>query len=694
MITSRQQNILSQLIQEEDFLQIDLLVDKYELSPRTVRNDLLIIEEWLKQYDAELERDRKLGYRILLDPIQKERIEKSLRRRPDYLDSRTRVHLILKMVLAKTKVRTNDLLQEFQISRNTLLLDLMDVRIWLEEKGLECVRQNGWIHIKGDERLIRKAYLDLLKTEVTDEKVLQFILEREEAPLANQLWNSWFQTEDAHFLLGVVRQLEKELSIEFTDSGFSAFVLHLLMAMERLKNNHFLRMEDFLLKELQASSEFRALEVVIVGQIEEYFGVHIPKEEIAYMTQHLLGTQKKQLISTNGSFYWRLAKEIVNDVEEELGHLLVGSDRIIQNLAIHLESAIHRVKFGLQTKNPLLKELKSEFGSFLDMMQLIVNQVMKPHRLEFGPDEIGYIVLHVGSGMMSQRISRRKRVAIVCSSGVGTSSILRKRMETLFPDCEIAGIYSYQELKEMTKFDIDAVLSMIEIGFKLPVPWIKVSPLLPLADQAHVSNLLGVTSARRHVEAELIQTANHIVKITEQHASIGNRNQLLQDILSFLQGRPGITYEQPLTNLLPLQSISLQLPETNWESAIRYGNRLLRERGLTGPQYEDKMVQMIQSQKHHFIIQDGVAFPHASVVDGVWKTGFSLLTFREPIPFGPGQEPIWLIITLAAIDKTQHVQALSTLLDVFNDDSFMNMLRKTKNAEEVWNFIRLKEQQL
>ena len=47
MLTTRQQKVLSQLIEKESFVSINFFTEMFNLSPRTLRHDLLMIEEWL-----------------------------------------------------------------------------------------------------------------------------------------------------------------------------------------------------------------------------------------------------------------------------------------------------------------------------------------------------------------------------------------------------------------------------------------------------------------------------------------------------------------------------------------------------------------------------------------------------------------------------------------------------------------------
>jgi transcriptional antiterminator/mannitol/fructose-specific phosphotransferase system IIA component (Ntr-type) len=692
MLNSRQQLMLSRLVEERNYITVSRFAEEFGISPRTVRHDLLNIEAWLCANRIELKRDRRQGIMVNADESEKQRIIGLLNRRPEYVDPELRIQLLLKRLLTQSEAVFEEILEEFMISRNTLLADVQEMKKRLAPRGLKLIRERGRMRIDGSERQKRKAYLDLLRTDIPEERILHYVADKRKGRMGEWLWNTWFQAEDAHFLFELTMKMEHHLNMQFTDVGRSALILHLLMAMERLRNDNAIRMDGELLQELGGTKEFAWVVQNIKADLERHFGVIVPEDEIGYITQHILGAQKKQEDTDEHSLYARLARQIVMRTEQRLGFSLQRVEQIVQGLAIHLKPAMYRAKFHLETRNPLLGQLEREYGPLLDLIGNIVDEVMEPHRIHFGRDEIGYILIHIGSGL-PERIPpiRRKRVAIVCSSGLGTSAILRKKMEALYPQVVIVGEYSFVEARKLTPEQADAVLTMLDLGGDMRIPWLKVSPLLPPPDRERVGAFLGTSPQPDAAEADALQWVNRILDVVERHAQIRNRDLLLKDILQLQWGTPAAGTGKRLTELLPVSSILLQLPAMGWEEAIRTGNRSLRERGLTEQRYEEKLVDMVRTGKHHFIIDEGIAYPHASTEDGVRGTGFCLMTFERPIDFGSPGPPVWLMIIQAAVDKQQHAAALSTLLSVFNDKEWMAWLRRVSSPEEVWNRLRLRE---
>lgn len=692
MLSSRQQQILQQLIEAASYLPIEVFTDKYQISSRTVRHDLLMIEEWLRQFEISWERSKKEGVRLILKPLQKKRLLEELAKRPEYLNGEQRVHLMCKQLLQQNKTNILAWLDEFKISRNTLFQDIHEVQGWMEQRNLQMKKSRGELSILGNELDKRTAYLELARKDLSEERMLQFLLEPEGRSIDMKGWNQWFPNDDIYFVIDVVRSLETSLHVEFSDGSYSALILHILMAMERLKRQFSVQMDTESLLELQKTKEFRVVKAIAAPRLNAYFHIQVPEEETGYITQHILGAQREHESDEENTNWLKLSRELIYRVEKELGHPLQRTEQVMHGLAVHLKPAVYRAKFNIQTDNPLLRQLEEEQGDLFELVAGVVEEVMKPKGISFSWEEIGYIVLHICAGLRPTVQREKKRIALVCSSGLGTSTLLQRRMETLFPGVQVIGKYSVKELKQAAFQEIDLLLTAIELTVPIPIPVIRVSPLLSAEDQEKIAGFLGLPIISQDIGAETIQTVNRIMRVVDQHADIRDRNKLLEELLMLFEG--GSSYEEhvpALTELLPPCSISLAVKPGSWEDAMRKGNGLLRERGLTSMQYEERLIEMVRTQKHHFIISEGVAFPHASTEDGVYQTGLSLIAFQEPLLFGPSGHPVWLMITLAAADKQRHIKALSTLLDLLNDPEFAAKVKTVNQPERLWQWMREKE---
>ncbi|QNO15799.1 BglG family transcription antiterminator [Alkalicella caledoniensis] len=699
MISSRQKTILEQLVQQQDFFTVDQLAIKHEVSNRTIRNDILNLELFLKDNGIEITRHRKNGLKIEISDEKWQEIQTTLQENFVYLSPENRFKVIAKTLLKKSEMNFEDLMEEFKISDKTLIADLAELKPWFKRNSLDIVRERGKVIVKGRELAKRQAYLQLIKEETTGEKILDYIL-NDKSKIMNILqWKEWFQPKEINFLFEVVLEIEDALAIGFTDDGYVALILHMYLSTERLKKEFFVSMDDKTLNELLKSKEFQTVEKIVKMRVEPHFNIKLPPSEIGYITQHVLTAQRSYERDKEDEECLELAKQIVIEVEKVFSKPLLANNQIINNLAMHLKPAIYRFKYNKKIFNPLFEELKKEYGPLLKIIKEKTDELLHEKGISFDEHEISYIAMHIGAGLRHNKstpIQHNKRIAIACSSGIGTANILKRKLQDMYPNINIVKKCSYKDLKDLTRDNVDIVISTIDIFYNLSIPWLKVSPLLTSEDEQRIINALGNPEKNIDMEYDVIHSVNEIIKIVEEHGKINNRLELSKKLLGFFKGSPRnqLTshYSKGIEEILTEDSIILQqsLP-SSVENMIRIGTTPLAKRGLIGLEYEEKLIKMIKKPNHHFMITNGVIFPHASNETGVWGTGMSLVTFQKPVKFTEVDRPLWLMITLAAEDGEKHVDALAQLIDALNDEEFISMLSICNNPKQIINWFQKRE---
>ncbi|MGX6591994.1 PTS sugar transporter subunit IIA [Cetobacterium ceti] len=128
------------------------------------------------------------------------------------------------------------------------------------------------------------------------------------------------------------------------------------------------------------------------------------------------------------------------------------------------------------------------------------------------------------------------------------------------------------------------------------------------------------------------------------------------------------------------------LPEIeNWEESIRIGSKPLLEEKLIEQTYVDKMIEKVKKFGFYVVLTENVAMPHSRPEDGVNETGMSLLKVDNPVKFGDSN--INLIFVLAAKDNNSHIDALTNLVELLNDEEKVEEVIKAKSEEEILNLI-------
>jgi DNA-binding GntR family transcriptional regulator/mannitol/fructose-specific phosphotransferase system IIA component (Ntr-type) len=143
-----------------------------------------------------------------------------------------------------------------------------------------------------------------------------------------------------------------------------------------------------------------------------------------------------------------------------------------------------------------------------------------------------------------------------------------------------------------------------------------------------------------------------------------------------------------LSEFLPVERISIALQVENWSEAILKVGRLLYKTGVTEERYGKAMVNTARQFGPYIVVAPGIAVAHALPSDGVIKPALALATLKPAIPFGHVEnDPVKLLIVIAAVDTSQHVEALKDIADVLFDPIRREALMQAGSAREAFDIL-------
>lgn len=146
---------------------------------------------------------------------------------------------------------------------------------------------------------------------------------------------------------------------------------------------------------------------------------------------------------------------------------------------------------------------------------------------------------------------------------------------------------------------------------------------------------------------------------------------------------------QRLSVLLPLNAIRLGVHATDWRAAVAACGEALVAGGITTPAYIGEMIATVEQLGPYIVIAPGVALAHARPSPAVLRAGLSWVTLARPVAFGHKEnDPVTLVIGLAAPDHHAHVQGLATLAGLLEDADRRAALMAARKADEVLGAIR------
>jgi PTS system ascorbate-specific IIA component len=126
----------------------------------------------------------------------------------------------------------------------------------------------------------------------------------------------------------------------------------------------------------------------------------------------------------------------------------------------------------------------------------------------------------------------------------------------------------------------------------------------------------------------------------------------------------------------------------DWVEAVRLAGAMLVASGVVEERYVDAMVKVTQELGPYAVLAPGVAMPHARPEDGAKRIGLSILVIKNGVNFGSPNDPVYVVIGFAAIDKTSHLGVLKELAELLDTPDIVEKLRNTSSREEVVRIIR------
>lgn len=528
---ARQVKVLERLLSGEGRHTLKQLAAEAQVSRKTLQRELPFYKEWLRGFGIQLRTRPRRGLEVSATREQREAALRALHRiRPArQVPARRRRLLILQELLRSPDgAKLAYFARRFGVAESTISNDLDRVEPWLRQRGLSLDRHPGrGLRLEGPELAWRRAVVDVIREGLTDEQLygaLQQMARRPgdappgapaphgaPSPLSgdnalNPL-PSFIEEEILQPVVTAVRDVAREFGLRLADGAMAGLIVHLALAVTRLRRGEAVRLPARVLEDLEGYREWGYARE-LAARVERALGLSLPADEVGYITMHLKGARLRalpdpwDLLEPDHAEALLLARRMVAQAEELLGLPLRHVPEVVRGLAIHLVAAISRLRLGLEIRNPLLAQIKEEYPDLFAISARACRVLGEHLRCQVPEAEVGYIAMHLGAAVERLRDAGHGayRAVLVCATGVGSSQILASRLAHLVPEIRVTEIMTSLELAERLRPPAappDLVVSTIPV--EAPgVPVVVVSPLLESGDVIAIRNVLKqVEEARR-----------------------------------------------------------------------------------------------------------------------------------------------------------------------------------------------------
>ncbi|HHJ1150801.1 TPA: PTS sugar transporter subunit IIA [Proteus mirabilis] len=122
----------------------------------------------------------------------------------------------------------------------------------------------------------------------------------------------------------------------------------------------------------------------------------------------------------------------------------------------------------------------------------------------------------------------------------------------------------------------------------------------------------------------------------------------------------------------------------DWREAIKIACQPLIDKGCIEPRYVDAIYKSHEQIGPYYVLGPGIAMPHARPEEGVNQLSLALTIIEKRVEFGADEnDPVKLLIVLAATDNDSHINAIVKLAELFDNQDDIDTLLQAKSKAEV-----------
>ncbi|ANQ57909.1 PTS sugar transporter subunit IIA [Vibrio parahaemolyticus] len=143
-----------------------------------------------------------------------------------------------------------------------------------------------------------------------------------------------------------------------------------------------------------------------------------------------------------------------------------------------------------------------------------------------------------------------------------------------------------------------------------------------------------------------------------------------------------------LRELITSDVIRIHSDAADWKDAISKSCEALIENGAIEPSYVEAIYRSHEELGPYYVVGPGMAMPHARPEDGVNRLSLAITVIQNGVNFNSEEnDPVKMLVTLAATDSNSHVDAISKLAELFMNEEHVEAICNAQSKEDVLAII-------
>ncbi|EKK7207438.1 transcription antiterminator [Listeria innocua] len=481
LLTKTERALINLFLTKNDFLTANQLALMLEVSSKTIYRKIKNINSVTDEKEiiiSEKGRGYKLNYKAY--------IQAKLETTSDifgYTPSERREKILLQVLFKSPKyLNIAKLYEGYYVGYNSIKNDFTLLNQSIEKYHLALEKKQKEIRVVGTEENIRIAInevinnLDLssyddLKTEYSN-----------------------LNNADVQFIVRQMEIIENKLMISIPYPYDINIFSHLYILINRFRQGEVEDFDETNETYLVTNEKLHTIALEAIESIEQYLKMKLPKRETFNFLQYLISSRFNHEIELISSNVLPIVEEMtdfyINQVAAKID-MPINKKQLKIELLSHMKPMVNRMNHQINIKNNLLSDIKLEYGQLFDIIKETARDVAETFKLNtISDDEVGYITIYFAKHIEESPLV--KRIIIMCSSGIGTSELLKVKVQKAFPDVEIVDVLSSTRFKNSLQDyqNIDFILTTINAESTKEIPSLLVSAMFTEKDKMMVKKLM------------------------------------------------------------------------------------------------------------------------------------------------------------------------------------------------------------
>ena len=443
MLTKIQIKLIQHLSETQTPLTAEDIAKLIDISSRTAKRYVEIINEEIKEDGLEIVSKRGVGYELKGDL----RAVKKLLSGESYEDSAERVRSILLTIIQSQPVTIETLSGYVHLSPSTVNKMMPSIKDYLHKYSLELSSKPYYgLLIDGGEINIRALLTDIG-------------FNNEQSSFQVNLQNL---SEDEYKQIdGTVLEHLKKIHVVAADRDIQNLSMRIAVSFSRAR-------QGCRLTDLSLPKNVRRYHLQVIRQmmdpLAKSFGIALNDEEVQYiaaLSGPVIQSFEADKVNVEDHIH-NFVKDRIREISLISGSDYSADEKVIESLSVHIKILLERMESQIPVKNPLLSQIKKKYPIEMNYAIFLAQKIEKEYGVTIGEDELGYLAMHFGA--FHERMNSRKKAVVLCSYGIGTSQLITERISREIPELEIAGVYPIHYLESALAHDPDIVISTVDIG--------------------------------------------------------------------------------------------------------------------------------------------------------------------------------------------------------------------------------------